>query len=134
MPDRCSLTIIELEATKSVALISCRKYLPEDPNEIVAAFRIYLDRLIRQCRSSADPRESEFIHLKQRLSEAKELVVTTAGALRSSAILVEELPLMGSTGFRGCIAAGEAGRPRRKETGFLGCFAFESTRQTGTRA
>ena len=99
MPDRCPLTIIELEATKSVALISCRKYLPEDPNEIVAAFRIYLDRLIRQCRSSADPRESEFIHLKERLSEAKELVVTTAGALRSSAILVEELPLMGQPGF-----------------------------------
>jgi hypothetical protein len=59
-PARCSLTLIELEATESVALISCRKYLPEDSASIVSAFRKYLDRVISQCRISADPREAEF--------------------------------------------------------------------------
>ncbi len=96
---RCSLTLIELEATKSVALISCRKYLPENANEIVAAFGAYLDRVIRQCKSNAHPHEPEFIHLKELLSQAKEIVVTTAGALRSSTFFVEELPLMGQPGL-----------------------------------
>jgi hypothetical protein len=93
-PDRCSLTLIELEATESVALISCRKYLPENSTDILHAFTDYLDRLIRQCRSSADPRESEFARLKGLLSEVKQVIVTTAGALRSPARFIEELPLL----------------------------------------
>src|SRR5262245_39404254 len=55
--DRYSLTLIELEATESVALISCRKYLPEKSVDILAAFDDYLSRVIRQCRSTADARE-----------------------------------------------------------------------------
>ena len=60
-PRRCSLTLIELEATESVALISSRRYLPENSAEILAAFMAYLGRVIRQCRSTADARGSEFV-------------------------------------------------------------------------
>ena len=63
-PDSCTLTLIELEATEPVALISCRKYLPEASADIVAAFYAYLDRAIRQCQTTADPRKSELVHLK----------------------------------------------------------------------
>jgi hypothetical protein len=93
-PDRCTLTLIELEATESVALISCRKYLPENSANILAAFTEYLDRVICQCRTSADPREPEFVRLKAILSQVSQVTVTTAGALRSSTAFVEELPLM----------------------------------------
>lgn len=93
-PDRCSLTLIELEATESVALISCRKYLPENSSDILEAFHNYLNRVIRQCRSKADPREGDFARLKDALSEAVQVAVTTAGAIRSSARFVEELPLL----------------------------------------
>lgn len=91
---RCSLTLIELEATEAVALISCRKYLPENSVNILSAFGEYLDRVIRQCRTSADPRGSEFASLKATLSQATQVTVTTAGALRSSTAFVEELPLI----------------------------------------
>src|SRR5262245_15322017 len=83
-PSTCTLTLIELEATESAALISCRKYLPEKSANILTAFREYLDRVIRQCRMSADPRESELASLKVVLSQASQVTVTTAGALRSS--------------------------------------------------
>jgi hypothetical protein len=90
----CALTLIELEAIESAALISCRKYLAEDPSEILAAFRAYLDRVIRQCRSTGDARESEFARLRNLLSDANNVTITTAGALRSSADFIEELPLI----------------------------------------
>src|SRR5438552_1857138 len=93
-PDRCSLTLIELEATESVALMSCRKYLPENSADILKAFNDYLDRVIRQCRSSADTREADFAGLKAVLSEISQVTVTTAGALRSSTSFVEELALI----------------------------------------
>jgi len=93
-PDRCSLTLIELEATEPAALISCRKYLPESSAGVLSAFSDYLDRVIRQCRSSADRRESEFAKLKSILSESRQTTIRTAGALRSSTVVVEELPLI----------------------------------------
>lgn len=93
-PDTCSLTLIELEATEPAALISCRKYLPENSAAILAAFDDYLDRVIRQCRISADPREPDFLRLKTILADARQVSVMTAGALRSSATLLEELPLV----------------------------------------
>jgi hypothetical protein len=89
----CSLTLIELEATESVALISCRKYLPENSTAIYEAFIGYLVRVVRQCRSTADPREPEFSRLKTAVEEIGHAVVSTAGALRSSTTFVEELPL-----------------------------------------
>lgn len=93
-PNTCSLTLIELEATESVALNSCRKYLPENSDEIVHAFSDYLDRVIRNCRSHADPREREFVGLKGTLSGAEHVTVKTAGALRTQTRFVEELPLL----------------------------------------
>jgi hypothetical protein len=93
-PDRCCLTLIELEATEPVALISCRKYLPEDSSAIPSAFSDYLDRVIRQCHSTADAREIEFSRLKAVVSAVGVFTVTTAGALRSSTRFVEELPLI----------------------------------------
>lgn len=92
-PDHFSLTLIELEATKSAAKIACRKYQGENPEEIFEAFIKYLDRVIRQCRSNADDRESKFVQLKKLLSQANNRKITTAGALRSSANFVEEWPL-----------------------------------------
>lgn len=97
-PVRCTLTLIELEATESVALISCRKYLPEDSADIVAAFVDYLDRVVRQCRSTADPREAAIIRLKELLPGVEHVRVMTAGALRASASFVEELPLIDQPG------------------------------------
>jgi hypothetical protein len=95
-PDQsCSLTIIELEAIESAALISCRKYLPEDSADILSAFSDYLDRVIRQCRTNADPRKCEFIRLKSQLTEATHVTINTAGGLRNSSTgFVEELPLI----------------------------------------
>jgi hypothetical protein len=91
---QCKLTLIELEATESVALISCRKYLPENSDVILSAFTDYIDRVIRQCHSTADAREAEFARLKVVLANATQITVTTAGALRASAGFVEELPLL----------------------------------------
>jgi hypothetical protein len=103
-PDRCSLTLIELEATESAALISCRKYLPEKSADILSVFSDYLGRVIRQCRSTADSREHEFARLKVVLAESTQIIVTTAGALRSSAHSLEELHLIDQPKV--------AGRPR----------------------
>ncbi len=93
-PHASRLTLIELEATESAALISCRKYLPEKPEGIVDAFLDYLDRVIRLCRSCADLRENEFTSLRERLQQNSQIVITTAGALRSSQHFVEELALI----------------------------------------
>jgi hypothetical protein len=60
----------------------------------LSAFTNYLDRVIRQCRSCADSREAAFAGLKTVLSNVSYVTVTTAGALRSSTIFVEERPLM----------------------------------------
>jgi hypothetical protein len=97
-PDKCSLTLIELEATESVALVSCRKYLPESSAGIVAVFMAYLDRVILKCRSTADPREAALIELRDSLLGVENITVTTAGALRASATFVEELPLIDQLG------------------------------------
>ncbi len=98
-PDIRRLTLIELEATESAAIISCRKYLPEKSDSIVQAFHEYLDRVIRLCRSWADSRESEFANLKGILQQIGPITVTTAGAMRSSTHFVEELPLIDQPNF-----------------------------------
>ena len=78
------LRLIELEAQKPDALISSRKYLPENSTGIVGTFCEYLERVIRACRSRADSREDEFVRLKTKLSKAEKISVTSAGALRAS--------------------------------------------------
>ena len=93
-PGNITLRLIELEVQKSDALISSRKYLPENSTTIVRAVCEYLERVIRACRSSADSREDEFARLKATLSKAEKILVASAGALRSSSGFVEELHLL----------------------------------------
>ena len=88
------LRLIELEAQESSARISSRKYLPESSVSILQTFCDYLERIIKDCRSRADSRENAFLELKTTLSGAKEIRVTSVGALRSTAAFVEELPLI----------------------------------------
>lgn len=88
------ITLVELEATASVALISCRKYLPENSGQILKVFADYLDRVIKLCRSTADSRLSELAKLREALQSTSNVLVTTAGALRSATEFVEELRLL----------------------------------------
>jgi hypothetical protein len=89
-----TLTLIELDATESVARANCRKYLPENSTDIVHTFCEYLERVIRQCRSSAHPHEDKFIKLKTALSKAENINITTAGALRSATDFLENFSLI----------------------------------------
>src|SRR6266705_68241 len=70
-----TLRLIELEAKESEALISSRKYLPENSEKITSAFQEYIEKVIRDCRSRADSREDEFIRLKTILSKAEKIFV-----------------------------------------------------------
>lgn len=90
----CTIRLIELEATETVALISARKYLPEESSRILRAFDTYLDRILDLCRSTSDPRRSAFLQLKTFLTEARSIIIRTAGALRTSRTLLEDLPLI----------------------------------------
>jgi hypothetical protein len=56
-PPTCSLILIELEATGPTALKSSRKYLHESSIDICSEFIRYLNRVIKDCDSRADPRE-----------------------------------------------------------------------------
>ncbi|HSY52952.1 MAG TPA: hypothetical protein VK785_00815 [Opitutaceae bacterium] len=96
---RCSLTLIELEATESEALRSCRKFLPENSTAIVGALVNYLGRVIRQCQQTADRRANDFRRLRALLSEMKHVKVSTAGALRSSTQFVEDMLLIDQPKF-----------------------------------
>ena len=89
-----TLTLIELEAKKADALISSRKYLPENSAKILDAFRDYLVRVIDQCRSTADPRVSVFEGLQAIFQNTMSIRVETACALRSELNYLERLPLM----------------------------------------
>jgi hypothetical protein len=94
-PVRCSLTLLELEERKSEALISCRKYLPEDSTRVLHAFREYLRRKIGECKSTADTRERALTALERLLQQGAPVRVKTACALRSAPfIIIEALPLI----------------------------------------
>jgi len=127
-PDQCSLTLIELEAIDYVAWVSCRKYLPESSAYILSAFSDYLERVIRQCRSTADPRESEFANLKSVLSQASQVTVTTAGALRAGTGFVEELPLIDQPRFIGHPRSTPKDQADNRRV-FQWCITFEPTRR-----
>lgn len=90
----CRLTLIELEATEIPARASCRKYLPEPSSEVLRAFGDYLDTVISQCRSTADPRIDAFDKLHVLFANSSTIAVHTAGGLRTSADFVEDLPLI----------------------------------------
>lgn len=91
---RFTLTIIELEASKTAALKSARKYLPESSNDIIRAFVDYLDSVIVKCRQTADPRYSTIESLQQKLKRDTEIKVETACALRSKPALIERHRLL----------------------------------------
>lgn len=91
---RCLLTLIELEDTRPNALISSRKYLPENSDLIIRALGEYIDRIVSECQSTGDSREVGFVRLKEILIAGTPFEVTTACALRSAADFIEELPLI----------------------------------------
>jgi hypothetical protein len=89
-----SVTIIELESTVNVALISARKYLPESSQEILTTFREYLRRVLQRCRSTADPRGDDIQELNDALTGHLPITIWTAGALRQPPTTIENLPLI----------------------------------------
>ncbi|HZX12853.1 MAG TPA: hypothetical protein VFF49_00455 [Thermodesulfobacteriota bacterium] len=89
-----TVTLIELEARSVTARISSRKYLPEDPQLILKAFLEYLGRVIKNCRSTADPRESTFRILREKIINPKQILIYAAGALRKSTKFIECHPLL----------------------------------------
>jgi hypothetical protein len=91
---RCLITLIELEDTRANALISARKYLPENSSLILRSLTEYLDRVISSCESTGDSRETGFASLKEILAQGGPIDLQTAGALRSSGEIVEQLPLI----------------------------------------
>jgi hypothetical protein len=88
------VTLIELEETKSEALISSRKYLPEDSKTILRSLDEYLRRKISECQSTADDRGAVLIHLRASLQRSSSVAVKTAWALRSSRSIEEGLHLI----------------------------------------
>jgi len=88
------VTLIELEETKSEALISSRKYLPEDSKTILRSFDEYLQRKISECQSTADDRGSVLIQLRLSLEQSSSVTIKTAWALRSSRSMEEGLHLI----------------------------------------
>lgn len=93
-PEACILTLIELETSKPEALKSSRKYLPESSAHILEVFQNYLDRVIENCRATADPRRSTVEDLRVFLGKQPKIVVETACALRSGSEYLEKLPLL----------------------------------------
>lgn len=90
----CMIKLIELEAAETAALVSARKYLPEESSFILRAFDTYLDRVLDLCRATSDTRRDAFLQLKTFLTEARSVTVRTAAALRTSRAFVEDLPLI----------------------------------------
>jgi len=88
------VTLVELEASESVARVSCRKYLPESSTAVVQGLVAYIDAVVRQCRATADPRQADFEVLRSRLSSGALVTVRTAGALRTSTEFVEVYNLL----------------------------------------
>jgi hypothetical protein len=121
----CRLTLIELEATETAARASCRKYLPESSAGVLQSFFDYLDSVISACHATADPRLEGLEELKNILRASPLTSVHTAGALRTSVDLIEDLPLIDQPG-RSIPALVEPPKP-------LSSFSFNGERRL-TRA
>jgi len=87
------MTLIELEQTEKRARESCRQYLPESSLAILGAVSKYLDTVLDECRRRTDRRFDAFQRLKSALNAQTKVIVRTAGALRTSADLLEVFPL-----------------------------------------
>jgi hypothetical protein len=88
-----AITIIELESTESVALVSARKYLPESSKDVLSIFRKYLGRVLQRCRLNADPRLEGIKKVHDLLSTLIEISIWSAGGLRQPPQIVERLSL-----------------------------------------
>ena len=98
---RCSLVLIELEAAEPTALRSSRKYLHENSIKICSEFMLYLNRVIKDCESRADPREPKIALLMDVLGQNVPIEVKTAAALRSSTTFLEESQLIDQPSLAG---------------------------------
>jgi len=96
--NRLYLTLIELEATEKRAREHCRQYLPESSTAVFEAFARYLDTVLDRCRVNTDPRLPALQGLKGVFAGQLNVVVRTAGALRTSGDLLEVFPLMDQSG------------------------------------
>lgn len=98
---RCSLVLIELEAAEPTALRSSRKYLHENSIKICSEFMLYLNRVIKDCESRADPLEPKIALLMDVLGQNVPIEVKTAAALRSSTTFLEESQLIDQPSLAG---------------------------------
>jgi hypothetical protein len=108
----CYLTLIELEATRPAALKSARKYFSEDCGAILDAFRVYLQRRIVDCRTTADPRLKALLELEQVFLGKIPIIIKALGALRSSSwkgAPEEENTLVGTFGRYDAFSLEESG-------------------------
>jgi len=90
---QCTMTLIELEASETRALVGARKYLAESSEHISTTFRQHLQRVLERCRSTADPRAADVQVLNDALSRSS-IEVWTAAALREPPNIIERLPLI----------------------------------------
>jgi hypothetical protein len=88
------LTLIELEATEANALISSRKYLPEDKATVISRFDSYLGIVLKECRRTGDPRRQAIEQLLTFVRSHPATEVFAAAALRKGARLLECRPLV----------------------------------------
>ena len=91
---RIELTIIELESLRRNALVSSRKYIPEDRNSIIEDFMRYLKVVAKQCHSTADSREEKIHFLQNLIKSGTPVYIYTAACLREELIPVERLTLI----------------------------------------
>jgi hypothetical protein len=91
--DSARMTLIELEQTEKRARESCRQYLPESSSAVRGSFGDYLETILDECRRRTDRRFDAFQNLKSVLNAQTNVIVRTAGALRTSADLLEVFPL-----------------------------------------
>jgi hypothetical protein len=100
-----TITLIELEASETVAKESSRKYLPEASTQIIESLVGYLNGVIAQCRQTADPRAEKFQNLLQFISDGPSFAVRTAAALRNAPSFVEDFPLIDQPSSTGSLAS-----------------------------
>lgn len=132
LPEACILTLIELETSKPEALKSSRKYLPESSAHILEVFQNYLDRVIENCRATADPRRSTVEGLRVFLGKQPKVVIETACALRSGSEYLEKLPLLAQLGEEWHSSA-STDRPPREKSVRLPELNFETNLLSLTR-
>jgi hypothetical protein len=98
--------------------------LPENSVAVFEAFVRYLDTVLERCRSNTDPRLPALQALRATLAGQLDVVVRTAGALRTPGDLIEVFPLMDqAVGLPVKSLVTHAVRPR--------FFAFEGERRLG---